>query len=408
MPKRVAWEVRAGAYAALAAGMSAEEVASSRGVHPTTVMRWAKMAGMRFLRGRYGGIEQTRPYMHELDPERSYARLTLPQRAVIEASLAVSPSLSFRRIAERIGVNVSTVSREVNANLIEHWDGRYYRADTAQARADGNRARQWPRKLDHPVLRAAVVQGLNNRFSPAQVQGRLKRTFPDRPEMQVSHETIYQALYVQGAGGLRHELTVEKAVRSGRTSRKPKSQLPPRTNRPWLDGARLSERPAEAADRAVPGHWEGDLVVGPENSGIVTLVERASRFTLLGRLPGMRDSATVTEVLAAMIATLPAAFATTITWDQGTEMAQHAAFTVATGIRVFFCDPHSPWQRPTNENTNGLIRDFYPKGTNFNTISDADLGRTQHLLNIRPRAVLAFATPGETLDTQISRVALAT
>jgi IS30 family transposase len=408
MPKMVAWELRSSAYAALAAGMSAEQVAASRGVHPTTVMRWAKMAGMTFVRGRYGGIEQARADAHEADPGRAYPRLTLPQRAVIEASLAVSPPLSFRRIAERIGVNVSTVSREVNGNLIEHRGEQHYRAVTAQARAGRNRIRHWPRKMAHPLLRAAVVQGLNNRFSPAQVAGRLKRNFPDRPEMQVSHETIYQALYVQGAGSLRHELTVEKAVRSGRTSRKPQSRLPPRTNRPWLDGARLSERPAEAADRAVPGHWEGDLVVGPENSGIVTLVERSSRFTLLGRLPGMRDSATVTDVLAGMIADLPDAVATTITWDQGTEMAQHAAFTVATGVKVFFCDPHSPWQRPTNENTNGLIRDFYPKGTNFNIISDTDLAHTQHLLNIRPRAVLAFATPSETLDTQIRRVALAT
>ncbi|WP_425561533.1 IS30 family transposase, partial [Leucobacter komagatae] len=205
---------------------------------------------------------------------------------------------------------------------------------------------------------------------------------------------------------LRHELTVEKAVRSGRTTRKPRSKLPPRPQRSWLAGARLSDRPAAVEDRAVPGHWEGDLVVGPQNSGIVTLVERSTRYGLVGRLPGRRDSETVIEVLQAMISGLPQAFRETITWDQGAEMAQHVKFSVATGCRVLFCDPHSPWQRGSNENYNGLVRDFYPKGTNFNTVTDGELADMQRMLNDRPRETLGWATPREKLNELLAGVAL--
>jgi IS30 family transposase len=304
-------------------------------------------------------------------------------------------------------VSASTVSREIRAHEVTHWGQRHYDAGLAQYRALTRRPRYRSGKLDDPALRAEVVQRLNDKYSPQQVAAELGRAFPGRKEMHVSHETIYQALYVQGKGSLRHELTVEKALRSGRTGRIPQSKLPRRSNRPWLEGARLSDRPAEAADRAVPGHWEGDLVVGPDNSGIVTLVERSTRFALLGRLPGQRDSETVTGVLATMIEHLPETLTRTITWDQGSEMAAHAAFTVATGCPVFFCDPHSPWQRGTNENTNGLIRDFYPKGTNFNNVTDADLAETQRLLNIRPRHTLDWEKPAVMLDTLIRSVALA-
>ncbi|WP_344778848.1 IS30 family transposase, partial [Gryllotalpicola kribbensis] len=197
---------------------------------------------------------------------------------------------------------------------------------------------------------------------------------------------------VQGKGALRHELTVEKTLRSGRKGRVPQSKLPRRSSRPWLEGARLSQRPARVEDRAVPGHWEGDLVVGPENSGLVTLVERSTRFALIGRLPGMRDSETVIDRITHMVRTLPKALFETLTWDQGQEMAQHARFTIDTGCKVYFADPHSPWQRGSNENLNGLIRDFYPKGTNFNTVTDAQIAEMQHLLNIRPRMTLEFST----------------
>ena len=231
--------------------------------------------------------------------------------------------------------------------------------------------------------------------------------FPDRPELHVSHETIYQALYVQGRGALRHELTVAKALRSGRAGRTPASRLPSRDVRPWLAGARLTDRPAGASDRAVPGHWEGDLVVGPGNSGLVTLVERATRFALIGRLPGTRDSETVIDVLQRQITQLPRWLRQTLTWDQGQEMSRHREFTVATGCPVFFCDPHSPCQRGSNENLNGLIRDYYPKGTNFNTVTDDEIMAISAQLNDRPRKTLGFHTPREKLNELISSVALA-
>jgi IS30 family transposase len=313
----------------------------------------------------------------------------------------------MRRIAGLVGVSASTVSREVTRSRWSYRGQWQYQAGVSHQVAAQRRARPKPRKLNrHPELRAAVVGQLNARFSPQQVAGRLPVLFPGREDMRVSAETIYQALYVQGQGALRHELTVVKALRSGRTGRVPQSKLPRRTSRPWLEGARISDRPAQAADRAVPGHWEGDLVVGPGNSGIITLVERSTRFALLGRLPGTRDSETVIDRLTEMIQHLPAALFSTLTWDQGTEMAQHARFTITTGCPVFFADPHSPWQRGSNENLNGLIRDFYPKGTDFNTITDTDLAETQRLLNIRPRKTLNFHTPAEKLDEHLRGVAL--
>jgi IS30 family transposase len=231
--------------------------------------------------------------------------------------------------------------------------------------------------------------------------------FPDRPELWVSHETIYQALYVQGRGSLRHELAVIKALRSGRSRRTPASRLPSRDVRPWLAGARLTDRPAAAADRAVPGHWEGDLVIGPGNSGIATLVERNTRFALIARLPGVRDSLTVIDVLQHQLMRLPEQLRQTLTWDQGQEMSRHKDFTIATGCPVFFCDPHSPWQRGSNENRNGLVRDYYPKGTDFNNVSDGDIEAMVAQLNDRPRRTLGFRTPREKLNELISSVALA-
>ena len=407
--KKFAWETRVSAYRALVGGESALSIGARLGVARSTVNNWARLAGMEILSGRNGGVSVV-----ELDrevsasPQRSYRRLTLADRSFIQAARGLSRPFGIRAIARELGVHPSTVSREIRAHQLRHWDIDHYQAEVSHYVAVARRPRTRPGKLSDPVLRHEVVSRLNNKFSPQQVAGELKLMFPDRVEMHVSHETIYQALYVQGKGALRHELTVVKALRSGRTGRIPQSKLPRRSSRPWLDGARLVNRPAEVEDRAVPGHWEGDLVVGPENSGIITLVERQTRFALLGHLPGMRDSETVTGVLAGMIAELPTALTKTVTWDQGTEMADHAAFTVTTGCPVFFCDPHSPWQRGTNENTNGLIRDFYPKGTNFNKISDADLAETQRLLNIRPRQTLGYRKPSAMLDQLISSVALTT
>ncbi|WP_224778578.1 IS30 family transposase [Leucobacter sp. Psy1] len=352
----------------------------------------------------------------ERSPGRAYHRLGLEERVFIETALGMEPAWSYRRIARHLGVNVSTVSREVRRHPVTRpplpngnagSGGSRYHAVTSQYRTMLLRRSPRTRKLDDTFLRALVADRLNAKCSPQQVAGRLRVEFPDSPELWVSHETIYQALYVQGAGALRHELTVEKALRSGRTGRIPQSKLPARTRRPWLDGAHLLDRPAEVADRAVPGHWEGDLVVGPGNSGLVTLVERQTRFALIGRLPGVRDSATVVQVMQEMVEGLPGELRKTVTWDQGVEMARHAEFTVATGCRVFFCDPHSPWQRGSNENLNGLIRDFYPKGTNFNGVSDGEIAQVQELLNGRPRQTLGFYTPRERLDELISGVALA-
>jgi len=409
MPRKLAWEERAAVLRAVAGGQSLEAVSRWSGVDRVTIGRWARLSGMRVRDGRVGGVEPADlGRVVSGSPGRSYRRLTLADRSLIQAALASPTPWGVRAIARELGVSASTVSREIRAHRVRHWDRLFYDAGVAHYRALRSRPRYRVGKLADPALRAEVVSRLNERYSPQQVAGELKRAFPDRAEMQVSHETIYQALYLQGRGALRHELTVEKALRSGRKGRLPQSKLPPRSSRPWLEGARLSHRPPEVTDRAVPGHWEGDLVVGPGNSGIVTLVERKTRYALLGRLPGTRDSATVTDVLARMIEHLPATLARTITWDQGTEMASHKAFTVKTGCPVFFCDPHSPWQRGTNENTNGLIRDFYPKGTDFNTVTDDDLAEVQRLLNIRPRQTLQFRSPHAMLTELINGVALAT
>lgn len=410
MGKKISWELRAEAFRLLIHGMSAQDVGTVLGIGGSTAKRWARLEGMTFTAPRSGGGVR-RMLMAAPDPAtsgRAYRRLTLADRSFIHAARSLPEPLGVRAIARQLGVHPSTVSRELSGHRVEHWGQGHYDAELAHYQALASRGRHRQGKLAGPELRAEVVSRLNTKFSPQQVAGELKLMFPDRAEMHVSHETIYQALYVQGKGALRHELTVVKALRSGRISRIPQSKLPRRSSRPWLEGALLADRPAEVEDRAVPGHWEGDLVVGPGNSGIITLVERQTRFALLGRLPGMRDSETVTGVLAGMIAELPKALTKTITWDQGSEMAGHAAFTIATGCPVYFCDPHSPWQRGTNENTNGLIRDFYPKGTNFNDISDVDLAETQRLLNIRPRQTLGFHKPSDKLDQLISSVALAT
>lgn len=247
-----------------------------------------------------------------------------------------------------------------------------------------------------------VAARLNLRFSPKQVAKDLEKAFPDRHDMRVSHETIYQALYVQGRGSLRQELKVNKALRSGRKQRIPRSDLPPRNGRPWLAGHMISDRPAEIEDRAVPGHWEGDLVIGAHHkTALISLVERHSRFVLIRRLPDQHDTKTVIDSLIEMAQSLPEDLRKTLTWDQGVEMTDHARFTIATAVQVYFCNPHSPWERGTNENTNGLIRDFFPKGTDFATITDEQVQQAQDLLNIRPRQTLDWLTPAEKLNNQI-------
>lgn len=395
---------RARALALLESGLTSLAVARAVGRSRRAVVNWAKMAGMTLVPYAGGVVAREDPGARGdvQGPRGNGSRLDDLARAQIE--FLVGQGLTKAEIARRVGVHRSTIGRELARGEVR---GRYVaRHGSTQAEL----ARRRPRlsKLERdPQLRAEVVARLNLRFSPRQVQQDLVKCFGKQQARNVSHETIYQALYVQGRGTLRDELRVDKALRSGRTRRIPASKLPPRSSRPWLAGHHLSLRPPEAADRAVPGHWEGDLVLGKgHQSALITLVERQSRFVMLHRLPDAHDSTTVVDALIEMAAQIPAALRKTLTWDQGSEMAQHARFTLATDVQVFFCDPHSPWQRGSNENTNGLIRDFYPKGTDFHDITDDDIAHTQHLLNIRPRATLDWATPAEYLNQQL--VALTT
>jgi IS30 family transposase len=284
------------------------------------------------------------------------------------------------------------VSREVKRN-----GGRdRYRAIAAERQARWSRKRPRPRKLRRfPTLAARVSDGLQRRWSPRQIAIRLRREFPDNPDARVSHETIYKALYCQGRGGLRKELIA--ALRSGRAQRVPRSRLE-KARRDHRLGTMvpISERPAEVADRAVPGHWEGDLLVGAHNrSAIVTLVERTSRYTLLGHLPDDHSAGAVHFCLMQLVRTLPANLARSLTWDRGSEMAWHESFTIKSGVQVYFCDPHSPWQRPTNENTNGLLRQYFPKSTSLRRITPKRLDAVAAELNGRPRVVLDGQTPAE-------------
>ena len=297
---------------------------------------------------------------------------------------------THREIAEAVGCHRSTVSRELARARGGDYDPRL-----AQRDADEKARRPRERKLDaNPRLRAYVVNNLMLRWSPGQIAERIVLDFPDDEDMRVSHETIYQALYLQGYGQLRHELGVEIALRSGRRGRKPRSKLPA-AGKPWLEGAEISLRPAEAADRAVPGHWEGDLILGGDmRSCLITLVERRSRFLLMSRLCA-HDAQTVADRLVEMVRSIPGELRRTLTWDQGSEMARVADFELATGFRVYFCDPHSPWQRPTNENTNGLVREIFPKGTRFADTTDDEVADAQWLLNNRPRKVLGWKFPSE-------------
>src|SRR6476646_635754 len=313
-------------------------------------------------------------------------RLTLADRE--EITLGLHAGESFTAIAARLGKAVSTVSREVAAN-----GGREgYRAWRAHQRAREQARRPKGCKLARPELAAQVTAWLAEWWSPVQISRRLRIEFPGDPMMRVSHETIYQALYVQGRGELRRELA--RCLRTGRARRRPRG----RDGRSGhIKGmVMISERPAEAGDRAVPGHWEGDLIIGKDcRSAVGTLVERTSRYVMLLHLPEGRDAHLVEQAMRQAITALPSQLARTITWDQGKEMAAHADFTIATGIPIYFCDPHAPWQRGSNENTNGLLRQYLPKGTDLSTHSAGDLASIARSLNGRPRKTLEFMTPSE-------------
>ena len=295
-------------------------------------------------------------------------------------------------MARRLGRAPSTVSREVHRN-----GGRQsYRAAEADVAAVRRRRRPKPGKLAlSSALRAEVEARLQLHWSPKQISAWLKREYSDSPQMQISPETIYVSLYVQGRGSLRAELS--KHLRTRRTYRRAKNEIRRQGPKMLPDPIMISQRPAEANDRAVPGHWEGDLLLGTPTTAIGTLVERSTRYVMLFTLARGSRAQAVREGIAASIVKLPLSLRRSLTWDQGAEMSQHQRFTVETGVAIYFCDPGRPWQRGTNENTNGLLRQYFPKGRTLAHVTQTELDRVADELNGRPRETLAWRTPAEAL-----------
>jgi IS30 family transposase len=322
---------------------------------------------------------------------RSGRQLCLAEREEISRGLATGNSV--RSIAAGLGRAPSTVCREVARN----GGRRRYRAERADQHAWAMGRRPKVAKLALcRELRVAVEDRLALQWSPQQIARWLPTQFPDQEQMRVSHETIYMSLFVQGRGALRKELAHQ--LRHGHVNRRPRGYSPMNGQGQLRDTVHISERPAEAADRAVPGHWEGDLLLGTSRTCIATLVERHSRFVMLVKIPGRRTSQEVTAALAAKIQELPVALKRSLTWDHGKEMALHAQFTIDTGVQVYFCDPRSPWQRGSNENTNGLLRQYFPKGKSMAGYSQADLDEVADRLNGRPRQTLGWKTPSQALE----------
>jgi IS30 family transposase len=342
-------------------------------------------ASIRGYVGLTGGI---RP------PKRSRAVicLSLVEREEISRGLAAGESL--RVIAGRLRRAPSTISREVTRN----GGGWYYRAAVSDQAAWARARRPKRCKLaTNERLRQAVAGKLCEDWSPQQIAGWLVREFPDEPEMRVSHETIYLTLFVQSRGALKRELATH--LRTRRMMRRSKTHTARGHGRGQIvDAIAISERPAEAEDRAVPGHWEGDLLIGSGRSQIATLVERSTRFVMLVQLPKGRSTEQVVDALAAHVQTLPAQLRRSLTWDRGLELADHKRFTIDTGVQVYFCDPKSPWQRGSNENTNGLLRQYFPKGTSIAGFTQEQLDEVAAKLNGRPRQTLGWMTPSEKLD----------
>jgi IS30 family transposase len=382
-------ELERGFWRQIRGGRSLEESAAAVCVSRQVGRRWFRDGG---------GM----PTVDVAEPAGRY--LCFAEREEVMVSLAAGESL--RGIARRLDRAPSTISREVRRHC-QRTTGGYlvrsrYRATSAQAQADA--AARRPKKaklLTHPPLRDYVQAKLAGveRWSPEQIARRLPIDFPDDERMRVSHETIYQSIYVQGRGALRRELAT--CLRTGRALRKPQRRPEERRGR-IKDMVMISERPAEVADRAVPGHWEGDLIVGKNGkSAIGTVVERSTRFLLLLHLTD-QTAETVREAIAARMLTLPEALRRSLTWDQGRELAEHVQLRIDTDLDVYFCDPHSPWQRGTNENTNGLLRQYYPKSTDLSVHSPDDLADVEDGLNGRPRKTLGFHTPAEAFAELLS------
>jgi IS30 family transposase len=375
--------VRSAFWKGLDEGLPTSAAARAAGVSRATAYRWL------------GEDRQVLPSPFQNFALTRSGLLSLREREEIGFQLARGQGI--RRIAAALGRAPSTISREVARNRV--FDR--YVPSLAQEQTWTRARRSRPRKLDGLALRGQVVSMLTERFSPEQVAGRLRLEHPENREMQVSHETIYQALYVQGRRSLR--LEVATALRSGRARRRPQKPDSPKAGR--LPGmVMISDRPAEIEDRAVPGHWEGDLIIGSTStrSAIGTLVERTSGFLMLLHLPGDHTAATVSTAMIKAMNTLPEQLRLSVTWDQGREMAKHQEVTMATGMPIYFCDPHSPWQRGSNENTNGLLRQYFPKSTDLSFHGPGILDNVAAELNARPRKRHGYRTPAEVLTELLS------
>jgi IS30 family transposase len=420
-------------WAAIARGQSSEEAGITAGVSPAVGVRWFRESGgmapitLAPLSGRY---------------------LSFAERE--EMALLWARGCGVRDIARQLDRSPSTISRELRRNAATRGGRLAYRATTAQWHADRRARRPKAAKLaandalriyvqdrlaglvgvpGGSPIRGPKVRWIGRRhgrrqdrrwaaaWSPEQIANRLRVDFPDDGSMRISHEAIYQALYVQGRGALRRELTA--CLRTGRALRVPRARTRGRGKQFITSEVMISQRPAEADDRAVPGHWEGDLILGLGSSAVGTLVERTTRFTMLlhlPRMPGHGDqprahngpalaghgAEAVRDAIATSIATLPDQLRRSLTWDQGAELAQHAQLRIETGLAIYFCDPHSPWQRATNENTNGLLRQYFPKGTDLSRHTASDLAAVAATLNSRPRKTLGWRTPAEAINELLS------
>lgn len=339
-----------------------------------------------------------RPYGGIAPRERCRSRLALTLAEREEISRGLCARRSIRQIAQVLGRAPSSVSREIARNTPQWW---HYRAHAADQRAWDKALRPKPCHLtEHPQLAKLVAQKLRLEWSPQQIAGWLAREYGDAKSMRVSHETIYRSLFIQARGVLKKQLTAH--LRRGRTLRRSRQYVFQGSARGVIpEPLSIRERPAQAEDRAVPGHWEGDLLLGRGHTRIATLVERKSRFVILVKLPS-GDTHTVVRALSRRVRKLPKQLRRSLTWDRGNEMTRHKEFSLATDVKVYFCDPHSPWQRGSNENTNGLLRQYFPKKTDLSVHSQAHLDRIALRLNQRPRETLGFSTPADTLSAYVA------
>jgi IS30 family transposase len=379
-------EKQARFWVLMAQGSTLQAACDAVGVDRRTGRHWRQATGGQVPRKK---------------PEPSGRYLSLEERLRI-ADLRLAGT-GVRAIATQIGRSASTVSRELRRNGSKPGArGRgKYAPYAAQKRVELRGRRPKASKFEYAELAAVVQTKLCVKWSPEQISDHLATTFPDRAEMQVSPETIYQALYVQGRGHLRADL--HQHLRTGRAVRRPRRSTAKGPSGKIPDMILISQRPAEVADRAVPGHWEGDLILGSNcRSAIATLVERQTRYAMLVHLPQGHGAIAVRDGLLATIKTLPEHLRKTLTWDQGTELAQHAQITMATKMAIYFCDPHSPWQRGSNENTNGLLRQYFPKGTDLSVHSPERLLEVAAELNDRPRKTLGGITPTEAMQRLLS------